>query len=243
MFDSEKTDLKELQEFLDYKFRNESILKNALTTPQLGKILNIPDYETLEILGDAVIKLLLISKKIKEGTKDPGEITIIKQCIENDETLSKISNDYFNLKKYVFKTPKQIIEDSKRIMADILEALCGAIFLDSFDLKQVEEKIINKFYNDWEKIIENSPILNKSKLLEYVQKKYRITPVIKVDFENKGPDHAPVWIAKNPKILDKNDSILIPIKKDLKSRECKSKKDAEQDLYLKILETLTKNAE
>ncbi|HEY0089207.1 MAG TPA: hypothetical protein VGB37_10200, partial [Candidatus Lokiarchaeia archaeon] len=159
----------------------------------------------------------------------------------NDETLSKIANDYFNLKKYVFKTPKQIIEDSKRIMADILEALCGAIFLDSFDLKQVEEKIINKFYNDWEKIIENSPILNKSKLLEYVQKKYRITPIIKVDFENKGPVHAPVWIAKNPKILDKNDSILIPIKKRLKSRESKTKKDAEQDLYLKILELLMKN--
>jgi len=239
MLKNENDNLKELQEFLEYKFKNEDLLRNALTTPQLGKELDILDYNTLELIGDAVLKLIFISKKIKEGLIDPGEITVIKQCLENDETLSKISNDYFNLKKFVLKSEKQIIEGT-RILADVFEAICGAIFLDSDSIKLVEEKLINRFYDDWDVIINETSILNKSKLLEYIQKRYRITPVIKTEFLNKGLDHAPKWIAKNPKILDRNNKILIPLKKDLKSEECKSKKEAEQDLYLKILNYLKK---
>ena len=239
MLKNENENLKQLQEFLEYKFKNEDLLRNALTTPQLGKELDILDYNTLELIGDAVLKLIFISKKIKEGLIDPGEITIIKQCLENDETLSKISNDYFNLKKFVLKSEKQIIEGT-RILADVFEAICGAIFLDSDSIKLVEEKLINRFYDDWDVIINETSILNKSKLLEYIQKRYRITPVIKTEFLNKGLDHAPKWIAKNPKILDRNNKILIPLKKDLKSEECKSKKEAEQDLYLKILNYLKK---
>ncbi len=240
MLKNENNKLKELQEFLEYNFKNENLLRNALTTPQLGKQLDLLDYNALELLGDAVIKLIFISKKIKEGLIDPGEITIIKQCLENDETLSKISNDYFNLKKFVLKSEKQVIEGT-RILADVFEAICGAIFLDSdSNLDLVEEKVINRFYNDWDVIINETSILNKNKLLEYIQKRHRITPVIKTEFLNKGSDHAPKWIAINPKILDHNNKILIPLKKDINSEECKSKKEAEQDLYLKILKYLKK---
>jgi len=240
MLKNENDNLKELQEFLEYKFKNEDLLRNALTTPQLGKQLDLLDYNALELLGDAVIKLIFISKKIKEGLIDPGEITIIKQCLENDETLSKISNNYFNLKKFVLKSEKQVIEGT-RILADVFEALCGAIFLDSdSNLKLVEEKVINRFYDDWDGIINETSILNKSKLLEHIQKRHRITPVIKTEFLKRGQDNNPKWIAKNPKILDRNNKILIPLQEDLKSEECKSKKEAEQDLYLKILNYLKK---
>jgi len=241
MFTEENRKLNELQEFLAYKFKNENLLRNALTTPQLGKQLNIPDYNALELLGDAVIKLIFISKKIKEGINDSGEITITKQCLENDDTLSKISQDYFNLRKFVLKSEKQIITGT-RILADVFEAICGAIFLDSgSNLDIVEEKVINRFYNDWDNIIKETSIFNKSKLLEHIQKLYRTTPVIKAQFINMGPDHAPKWIAKNPKILDSENKIIIHLDKDLKSQECKSKKEAEQDLYLKILNYLKKN--
>ena len=60
------------------------------------------------------------------------------------------------------------------------------------------------------------------------------------EFENKGPEHAPKWIAKNPKILDNMNQLLIPLKKGIKSSECKTKKEAEQEIYLKILKILKK---
>ena len=233
--------IKEIQGIIDYNFIDRSLLKQALTTPQLGKQLNVGDYNSLEILGDAVVKLIFILKLFKksdEEIRDQGEITKIKQQLENDVTLSKIAKDYFNLDKYILKAHKQIIEGT-RILADAFEAICGAIFIDSgLDIKVVEEKIINKFYYDINKIIQETSILNKNELLEYIQKNHRVTPVIRVDFINKGPDHAPRWIAKNPSILDRQNNVLVPLKGNITSKECKSKKEAEQELYFKILEYL-----
>lgn len=236
--------IKGIQGILDYNFKDRSLLKQALTTPQLGKQLNVGDYNSLEILGDAVIKLVLILKLFKtadDEIRDEGEITKIKQQLENDVTLSRIAKDYFDLDRYILKAHKQIIEGT-RILADAFEAICGAVFIDSgLDIKIVEEKIINKFYYDFNQIIQETSILNKNELLEYIQQKHRVTPVIRVDFITKGPDHAPKWIAKNPSILDPQNNVLIPLKKNIISEECKSKKDAEQELYLKILEYLKNN--
>ena len=236
--------LEEIQKKIDYNFKDISLLKQALTTSQLGKQLNVRDYNSLEILGDAVIKLILILKLYKKSDdeiRDQGEITKIKQQLENDATLSRIAKDYFNLDKYIFKAHKQIIEGT-RILADAFEAICGAIFLDSgLNIKIVEEKIIDIFYNDLDKIIQETSILNKNELLEYIQKRHRVTPVIRVEFTNKGPDHAPSWIARNPTILDQQNNILVPLKKSINSKECKSKREAEQELYLKILKYLKKS--
>ncbi len=234
-----KKNLKELQEIINYNFKNEKLLKAALTTPQLGKEKNIPDYEILETLGDAIIKLIFILKKIKEGAKDPGEITKTKQKLENDEILSIIAEKYFNLEKFVIKSQKQKIQGT-RILADVFEAINGALYLDSENVSLIEKKIINKFYDDWDIIVKDSTVFNKNKLLEYIQKKYRTTPTIIPEFTNYGSDHQPKWIAKSPKILDHENRILIPLQANLKSKESKSKKEAEKDLYIKILNYLKK---
>jgi len=239
----EREILEEIQHKIDYNFNDKTLIKQALTTPQLANQLNVRDYNSLEILGDAVIKLILVLKLFKkpdEEIRNQGEITKIKQQLENDVTLSRIAKDYFDLDKYIFKAHKQVIEGT-RILADAFEAISGAIFLDSgLNIKIVEEKIVNRFYNDLDKIIQETSILNKNELLEYIQKKHRVTPVIKVKFINKGPDHAPIWIARNPIILDQQNNILVPLKKSIKSKECKNKREAEQELYLKMLEYLKK---
>ena len=244
MPNEERESLEEFQKILDYDFKDINLLKQALTTPQLGKQLNVRDYNSLEILGDAVIKLILILKLFKKSNdeiRDQGEITKIKQQLENDVTLSKIAKDYFNLDNFILKAPKQIIEGT-RILADVFEAICGAIFMDSgLEIKIVEETVINKFFNDLNKILQEISILNKNKLLEYIQQKYRVTPVIKVEFSNKGPDHSPTWVAKNPTILDRQNNVLVPINKSIKSKACKSKKEAEQELYFKIFNHLRKS--
>ena len=72
-----------------------------------------------------------------------------------------------------------------------------------------------------------------------MQKQYRITPRIECDYQNKGSDHAPKWIAKNPKIFPKTLQIILPFK--LKSKSSKSIQEAEQDLYIKIYNYLQMN--
>ncbi|MFX1381489.1 MAG: ribonuclease III domain-containing protein [Promethearchaeota archaeon] len=227
-----KDKLTEFQELIDYKFKNEDLLKEALTTPQLAHQLEVNDYNFLETLGDSIIKVIFITKLYRDGIKDPGKITKIKQRLENDDTLRKIAKNEMELDKFVLKSKKQRLKGTK-ILADVFEAICGAIFLDSgYDIKIVEEKIIAKFFSNFNSIIKESKIFQKSRLIEYLQKKHRITPHIECEYINKGSDHAPKWIAKNPKIHPK--SLLIELPENLKSRSSKSIQEAEQDLYEKI---------
>jgi len=231
--------LKELQEFIDYEFNNINYLKEALTTPQLAHELQTNDYDFLETLGDAVMKTIFIVKLFNngKGIRDPGRITKIKQRLENDETLKKIAKQKLNLDKYVLKSQKQEIKGTK-ILADVFEGICGAIFLDSgHDIRMVEEKMIDRFFNDFDAIIKDSTIFNKSELIEYIQKLHRMTPRIECIYENHGTDNKPRWIATNPKIYPEKLSITLP--KKLKSEEFKSINEAEQNLYKKILDYLT----
>ena len=54
-----KEKLRKFQEFIDYKFNNEQLLAEALTTPRLGNELGKPDYEFLEHWETLLLKLFL----------------------------------------------------------------------------------------------------------------------------------------------------------------------------------------
>lgn len=239
MINEQKEKLDKLQEFIDYKFKNEDLLKQALTTPLLGNRIGTSHYEILETLGDAVIKTILISKKIGEnqGNLDPEIITKTKQAIENNETLAKIADHYFNLKNYIFLEENQDLEKKDRkILADVLEAICGALYLDGKSLKVAEEKIIDRFYDDWDNLMDIT-IFYKSQLNEYLQKMYGFNPQIEYDYEKIGAEEDRFWIAKSPKILDPNQKTLYYFK-DMKSKPFKKRKQAEQYLSPLILNRL-----
>ncbi|MFX1317467.1 MAG: ribonuclease III domain-containing protein, partial [Promethearchaeota archaeon] len=199
-----------------------------------------PNYEFFETLGDAVIKIIFILKLYRRGIKDPGKITKVKASFESDKTLKKVANK-MNLHEYILKSDKQRVKGT-RILADAFEAICGAIFLDSNNnLNIVEQKIIDPFYDLLDINNENLKPYRKNELLEFLQEKYKIPINIKLEYEKSGFDHDPIWLAKNPKIFDKqNQKKLVEISKNLKSGKFKNKKDAETDLYFKILEYLKK---
>lgn len=234
--------LSKFQEFINYQFKDINLLKQALTTPQLGNEKSLPQYDVLETLGDAVIKTILISKKIKDsqGEIDPEIITKTKQTIENNDSLANIAEEYFNLEQYVFKAKNQDLKKKDRkILADVLEAICGALYLDSNTLKLIEEKIINKFYHNWESFIEDSKIFSKNELLEYLQKRFQKNIFIKLKYEKSGPENDLIWIAKNPKFYIDEDAIKLKnIPNSLTSNRVKSKQEAEKDIYFKILKYL-----
>ena len=121
--------IKKLENHIDYEFNDKKLIKQALATPQLGSELGIPHYEVLETLGDSVLKTALILKKYKEKANNPAEITKFKQVLESNEKYNYIAQKYFNLEDYLFKANQKI--DGTLILADVLEAICGAIFLDT----------------------------------------------------------------------------------------------------------------
>jgi len=99
--------------------------------------------------------------------------------------------------------------------------------------------MIDPFFKNLDFIIENSEVNEKSDLLEFLQQRFRVGVKVNLDYEKTGLDHDPIWLAKNPKILNSSDrNELIQLPSQLKSSKFKSKNDAEKDIYSKILEYL-----
>ncbi|MFW9823570.1 MAG: ribonuclease III domain-containing protein [Candidatus Thorarchaeota archaeon] len=230
--------LREFQDFIGYQFENEEYLTQALTTPRLANETGTVSYEYLETLGDAVIKLIFILKLYKKGLHEPGRITKVKAFLESDYTFKKVAN-IMNLQSYIFKSGNQQIQGT-RILADVFEAICGAIFLDSnSDLDLVDVIIIERFYQDFDEFIENSSINIKSDLLEYLQGKFKTNVKIQLEYEVTGLAHDPIWKAKNPKIIDINTKkVVIKLPNTLKSKKTGNKPDAKEDIYFKIMDYL-----
>ncbi|MFX1454047.1 MAG: ribonuclease III domain-containing protein [Promethearchaeota archaeon] len=230
--------LREFQDFIGYKFENEDFLAQALTTPRLANETGVNSYEYLETLGDAVIKLIFILKLHRRGLDEPGKITKIKALLESDDTFKKVANR-MNLQNFVFKSGNQQIQGT-RILADVFEAICGAIFLDSsYDINLVDEIIIEPFYQDFELYIAKSSKNIRSDLLEFLQGKFKTNVKIQLEYEVTGLAHEPIWRAKKPKILDittKKELIKLPM--NMKSKRSGNKPDAKEDIYFKIMNYL-----
>jgi len=234
----QKDKLELFQELIGYEFKNEKLLIQSLTTPQLGNEIGQPHYDFLETLGDAVIKIIFILKLSALGLKDPGTITKRKAQLESDNNLIEIANK-LSLADYIYKAENQDIKDN-RVLADVFEALCGAIFLDSdWNLGIVKKKMIDPFFGDLNLVGSNSMIPSKNALLEYLQKKYKTKIAVKLEYEKRGPDDKPTWISKNPKLLVDNISIEnLKLLTDIRSEAFNNKQEADKDIYFKILKYL-----
>ncbi len=212
-----------LEKKLRIKFNNRKILIKSLTHKSYDSKNN---NEKIEFLGDRVLGLIIAKKLLeiypneKEGILDKKFASLVnrKKCLE---IAKKIELEKFIL---VFnpKNKKIIIED--KVIADCLEALIGAIYLDK-GFNFTEKFILNL----WQEHITASIITEidaKTKLQEYSLKVDKILPIYKL-ISNTGPKHKPLF------------KIAVKLK-DTKffTAEGKSKKDAEQNAATLCLESI-----
>jgi ribonuclease-3 len=235
--------IRKFQDFIDYKFKNEELLVQSLTTPRFAYESDdeLENYEFLETLGDAVIKLIFILEIYKTGIKDPGEITKIKAGLESDIALKEVANK-MGLYKFIFNAKKEVV-DGTRILADVFEAICGALFLDSeYDIDLVTRKMIYPFFENFDDTLIHTRIPTKNDLLEFLQEKFKTNIFVKLEYEKSGPEHDPIWVAKNPRLIENETrKIIIDLPNSLKSKLFSNKKDAERDIYQSILNYLKMN--
>ena len=154
---------KELEKTINYNFKKDYLLKAALTHKSFD---NLKNNEKLEFLGDRVLGLV-ISQKLLEKFPDEKEGIIDKKFANLVNKKHVLSLQKIQLNKYILLGPshKKMDRSDKKISSDCLEALVGAIYLDS-NLKTVE-KII---YLLWEEQLLKSTITMidpKTKLQEY----------------------------------------------------------------------------
>lgn len=218
-----KKNYKELEELIGYNFKDYSLLKLSLTHKSFD---NKDNNEKLEFLGDRVLGLI-ISKKLleiypleKEGIIDKKFANLV-----NKKTCSNIAKKIY-IKNYIFlgASHKSLERSGDKILSDCLEALIGAIYLDS-GIKNVETVILNL----WKKFLENSSITlidAKTQLQEYSLKKFKELPKYTF-YKRSGPQHSPTF---------KTD-VQIPNSKKIVGSGT-SKKNAQQNAATKLLRFL-----
>lgn len=145
-----------LEESLGYSFKDKSLLVRALTrkayaNEQKQQNIDCIDQEIFRTLGDAVLKTVLVDLLITRNrctTRD--EITTKKQKLECEEGLATLSRELGLGASIRFGKGemKQKAYDEPYILAETLEAVIGAIYLDGgFDAaRQVIAALFESYF-------------------------------------------------------------------------------------------------
>jgi len=220
-----KTKITDIEKKLKLKFTNQKILIKSLTHKSYDSINN---NEKIEFLGDRVLGLVIAKKLLdiypeeKEGILDKKFASLVnkKKCLEIAQSI--------DLEKHilVFNPKKKKIKIEDKVVADCLEALIGAIYLDK-GLTSAEKFILNL----WKEHISASIITqidSKTKLQEYSLKIFKTLPIYRL-ISNTGPRHKPLFKVS---VKLKNTTLF--------NAQGNSKKDAEQNAASLCLENIFK---
>ena len=183
--------LNKLQKKISYKFKNNELLISALTHSSAKKSKKELDYERLEFLGDAVLDLAVAHLLIETYPKlKEGDLSKMRASLVNTESLAKIAREYEigSLIKLSKGETQSGGSDKSSILADVVEAIFGAIYLDSNFVKAF--KSAKSIFQD--RVINVSPKDPKTELQEFLHIKDSLVPLYEL-ISTKGPDHAPTF--------------------------------------------------
>ncbi|SMM97967.1 Ribonuclease III [uncultured Candidatus Thioglobus sp.] len=176
-----------LQKLINYQFKDITLLKQALTHRSVGKNNN----ERLEFLGDSVLGAVVSRELYRRfpGIAE-GKLSRFKSYVVRGQTLSLIAADLklSNLLVLGSGELKSGGHNRKSIQADAVEAILGAIFLESgFDT--VNTVILNLFKEYIEGINPNDTLKDfKTQLQEHLQKFGQMLPQYQL-IKTTGKDH------------------------------------------------------
>ena len=185
--------LEKLQSVLGIKFKDKRMLERALIhRSYLNEHLpEMADNERLEYLGDSVLGLIVNEYLFKHFENyQEGELAKIKSVVVSEETLAEVAHN-LNVGSFLLMGRGEETtggRDRASILANTLEAIIGAYYLDS-GLRDARRFVLGFLKKHVDRIdrmtYQRDP---KTALQEYVQKKYKERPLYEV-IEETGPDH------------------------------------------------------
>lgn len=188
-----------MEKKLGIVFKNKALLQESLTHRSYlneNPTWPTPHNERLEFLGDAVLELASTENLFERFPQyAEGQLTSLRAALVNYQIIAKIAKD-IDLEGFVLLSRGEAKDTGRArevILANAMEALIGAIYLDSG--YEAAKKIIDKFivgaYVD--KILEAGLYKDpKSELQEIAQDKVKVTPTYSV-LEEWGPDHKKIF--------------------------------------------------
>jgi ribonuclease III len=214
-------DPSELQTVLGYRFIDSELLAQALRHPSWCNEQGDPrpeDNERLEFLGDAVLDLVVSHRVMTRYPKaHEGDLSVTRQQIVSEAALSEVAGElglgqYIHLGKGEEKSGGRV---KPKILADMFEALIGAVYLDGG--YPCAWECVDRVLGSKIATVELKNFYDfKTRLQETAQARLKATPTYRV-VQELGPDH------------DKRFVVAVTIAEDEWARAVgKSKKEAEQ---------------
>ena len=192
-------DFSEFEEQIKIKFKKQDLLRQAVV--HRSYLNEHPDFslnhnERLEFLGDAVLEIVVTEYLFNNFLDTPeGDLTNWRASLVNCKMLSEVAQE-LGIEKYLYLSKGESKDKNSKarqyILANALEALIGAIYLDQGIAparKFIKQVVLSKLDN----ILSNHLYIDpKSSFQEKAQEIAGITPHYKVLSES-GPDHAKIF--------------------------------------------------
>lgn len=177
-------------EYFGYDFKNDKLVKTALTHSSYANERHCACNERMEFLGDAVLSIIVSDYLFENMPKEnEGKMSKLRASLVCEQSLAKLAKEIGADKKIMLGKGEELSGGRKRasILSDAFEAVLAAIYLDGgmtaarkWLLKLMEEDLRlaadGKTYHDY-----------KTMLQEVVQKRGGIVHYETVS--EKGPDH------------------------------------------------------
>ncbi len=230
------SDLAALQQRLGYQFRDDNLLRLALTHPSVAHESGraVEHNQRLEFLGDAVLGLVLTQKLYEQFPgHEEGPLTKARAQLVNHKTLAA-SAQLLNLGEHLILSRGEEMHGGRErasALADALEALLGAIFLDG-GFETARAFILREFASGFGEL-HALPLMEnpKGELQELLQAHSPNAPEYRT-ISVSGPDH------------DRDFEVVVQHEgRELARGVGKSKKSAESEAALAALKTLRGAAE
>lgn len=182
--------LQRLSQTLGYTFRNTGLLEQALTHRSLQTVHN----ERLEFLGDAVLGMIIaVALFRRHPTASEGELSTMRAALVCEPMLVTLAQE-FQLVDYVRVGASELGQYKKRpaLLADALEAVIGAIYLDGA-FPSCEVCILRWYKDRLESVKAVMPVKDsKTALQEYLQACRQVLPRYQL-INQTGSPHKPMF--------------------------------------------------
>lgn len=178
-----------IEKKLGYKFRDEEILKTALTHSSFANETSVESNERLEFLGDAVLGFIVarvLYDLFPEAAE--GKLSKMRSAIVSRMNFAHFARELKIDKQILLGKGEEITGGRKRQsnLAGAFEAVIGAVYIDGGYRKvyTIVSRLLKDCLNGKEEIFKDY----KTKLQEIAQRQFKKVPKYKVVLE-EGPPH------------------------------------------------------
>ncbi len=218
--------LHSLMQNIDYEFKDEALLQLSLSHRSFGKNNN----ERLEFLGDSLLNFVVASELFNLfPTAKEGQLSRLRANMVREDTLAEIGIE-FQLSEYIQLGVGEMKSGGAfrpSIVADAVEAVIGAIYLDSG--LDVCYQCVKNWYEERINALSLSDVIKdpKSRLQELLQAQQLPLPEYNI-IETKGQEHEQLFVVEcKTALLD-----------HVVHAEGVSRRKAEQEAAERVLEEL-----